>query len=55
MKYRSRADIARFFEGFGLVEPGLVYVPLWRPDGPHDLLVDEPERCLGYAGVGRKP
>lgn len=55
MKYRSRADISRFFEGFELVEPGLAYVPSWRPEGPGDLLVDEPERCLGYAGVGRKP
>ena len=29
---RSRADIARFFDGFRLVEPGLVTPAQWRPD-----------------------
>lgn len=29
---RSRADIARFFDGFTLVEPGLVTPAQWRPD-----------------------
>jgi S-adenosyl methyltransferase len=29
---RSRTDIARFFDGFTLVEPGLVRPALWRPD-----------------------
>jgi hypothetical protein len=55
IKARSGAEIARFFEGFELVEPGLVPIPLWRPDAPDDLFVDEPARCPGYAAVGRKP
>jgi hypothetical protein len=55
VKARSGAEIARFFEGLELVEPGLVYIPLWRPDAPDDLFVDEPSRCPGYAGVARKP
>jgi S-adenosyl methyltransferase len=29
---RSRADIVRFFDGFTLVEPGLVAPAQWRPD-----------------------
>jgi hypothetical protein len=29
---RSRADIARFFDGFTLIEPGLVRPAQWRPD-----------------------
>jgi SAM-dependent methyltransferase len=29
---RSRADIGRFFDGFTLVEPGLVRPAQWRPD-----------------------
>jgi len=29
---RDRADIARFFDGFTLVEPGLVPPVQWRPD-----------------------
>jgi hypothetical protein len=31
---RSRAQVARFFDGFSLVEPGLVQAPLWRPRVP---------------------
>jgi hypothetical protein len=34
---RSRADIARFFDGFTLVEPGLVRPAQWRPDLDHPL------------------
>ena len=49
---RTHAEIARFFAGFDLVEPGLVYLPLWRPDGPPP---EHPERAWFYAGVGRKP
>jgi hypothetical protein len=29
---RDRADITRFFDGFTLVEPGLVPPAQWRPD-----------------------
>jgi hypothetical protein len=29
---RTRAQVERFFGGRELVEPGLVYVPAWRPD-----------------------
>jgi hypothetical protein len=51
---RSRADILRFFDGFELVEPGLVNVPLWRPASPADVPAD-PERFWVLAGVGVKP
>jgi hypothetical protein len=51
---RSRAEIQRFFDGFELVDPGLVYVPLWRPDSPGDVPGDPGQfGCL--VGVGRKP
>jgi hypothetical protein len=52
---RSRAEIVRFFDGLELVAPGVVFFPLWHPEGPDDLFLDQPERCSGYAGVGRKP
>lgn len=55
VKPRTREQVAAFFEGMTLVNPGLVFCPLWRPDGPDDLLVDEPERSQVYAGVGRTP
>jgi hypothetical protein len=39
-------------EGFDPVEPGVVFMPLWRPDSPSDV-DDHPERFSGYAVVGR--
>jgi SAM-dependent methyltransferase len=51
---RSRAEILRFFDGFYLVEPGLVYVPEWRPDSPADVPAD-PGQFWCLVGVGRKP
>jgi hypothetical protein len=51
---RTSAEIAGLFEGFELLEPGVVRLPLWRPEGPDEILVEEPERCLGFAGVGQK-
>lgn len=50
---RTRAQIAAFFDGWHLVKPGLVQVPLWRPDGrpprPREL-----DRVWVYGGVARK-
>jgi hypothetical protein len=53
-KNRTHAEILRFFEGFSLIEPGLVYSPLWRPEGPEDVLLEEPEKSVAFVGVGRK-
>jgi SAM-dependent methyltransferase len=52
---RSRAQIASMFDGLDLVPPGLVYLPLWRPEGPDDLFFDQPQRSSSYGGMGRKP
>jgi len=51
---RSRADILRFFDGFDLVDPGLVYIPQWRPDSPVDVPPD-PGSFGNLVGVARKP
>jgi hypothetical protein len=32
-RFRDRAEVARFFDGLELVEPGIVPVAEWRPDG----------------------
>jgi S-adenosyl methyltransferase len=48
---RSRPAILRFFDGFDLVEPGLVELPYWRAPEPPDPGVF----WGGFAGVGRKP
>jgi S-adenosyl methyltransferase len=50
---RSRAEILRFFDGFDLADPGLVYIPLWRPDSPADV-PEDPRKFWGLVGVGRK-
>jgi SAM-dependent methyltransferase len=52
MTPRTRAQVAGFFDGFDLVEPGLVWAPQWHPDSPDD--VDAPERSMNFVGVGRK-
>jgi S-adenosyl methyltransferase len=54
-KARTRAQITQLLDGLELVPPGLVYLPLWRPEDPDDVLLDQPERTLGWGGVGRKP
>ncbi len=50
---RSRAQIEVLLGGFDLVPPGVVFLPLWRPDSPADV-DDHPERFTGYAVVGRR-
>jgi len=54
VRIRTREEIEAFFEGLELVPPGVVFVPLWRPEDPGDLLLDRPEESSGFAGVGRK-
>jgi hypothetical protein len=51
---RGHAVIRAFFDGFDLLEPGLVFLPRWRPDGSGPL-GDHPERSRNYAGIARKP
>ncbi|WP_298178608.1 SAM-dependent methyltransferase [Saccharomonospora sp.] len=48
---RGRAEIAEFFGDFELVEPGLVWLPQWRPDSP---FTGNPARSRAVAGVGLK-
>ena len=48
---RSRDEIARFFKGYDMVEPGLVPMPEWRPDTA--LEDEDPFAYSGFAGVGR--
>jgi hypothetical protein len=53
LQLRTHSEVAAYFDGFALLEPGLVQAPLWRPDSraprPEDLA-----RIGIYAGVGRK-
>jgi hypothetical protein len=48
---RSPQQLARFFDGLELLEPGVVSVPLWRPDpGPFGA----PDEVDQFGGVGLK-
>ncbi|HEU4322878.1 MAG TPA: SAM-dependent methyltransferase [Roseiflexaceae bacterium] len=51
---RSAAAIGAFFNGWELVAPGLVHLPLWHPSGPDDLLLQTPEQSFLLGGVARK-
>ncbi|MFF8281120.1 SAM-dependent methyltransferase [Streptomyces albus] len=52
-QWRTGKEISAFFEGFELLEPGLVQLPLWRPDGPVPT-AGELTRHMGYGGVAVK-
>jgi len=49
---RARDQITGFFDGFELLDPGLVQIPTWRPDQP--LAPEEAQRIDLYGAVGRK-
>jgi len=49
---RSPAQIARFFDGLELVEPGVVSCPRWRPEAN---ALGVPAEVDAFGGVGRKP
>jgi hypothetical protein len=48
---RTRSEVAGFFEGLELIEPGVVYLPEWRPAGAD--AGTQPIWAVG--GIGRKP
>ena len=48
---RRRQDIARFFDGLEMIEPGLVQLHRWRAEPG----ADTSRALAAYGGVGRKP
>ncbi|MCW2943856.1 MAG: hypothetical protein JWR24_573 [Actinoallomurus sp.] len=50
---RTREQVLPFFDGFELVDPGLVYIRQWRPDNL--LSAQAPEKVWMVGGIGRKP
>ncbi|GGK20021.1 hypothetical protein GCM10011583_59860 [Streptomyces camponoticapitis] len=51
LRFRTREEVARFFDGLDLVEPGLVTGPEWY----RDTAAPEREENALYAGVARLP
>lgn len=52
---RSYEQVTAMFNGFELVDPGLVVCAAWRPQGPGDFSNEPVENTLLYAGVARVP
>jgi hypothetical protein len=52
--FRSRAEIESFFGDLELVEPGIVRLCDWWPDGPN-LDPNNPVNDILLGGVARKP
>jgi hypothetical protein len=49
---RTKAKIESFFDGLELVDPGVVYLPTWRPEP--GIPVANPESVWLVGGIGRK-
>lgn len=52
LSLRTQEEIGRFFDGYELAAPGLVFPQDWRPEGPTALANGTD---IGYVGVARKP
>ena len=51
---RTYEEVARFFDGLELIDPGLVNVTRWRPN-PRPRQSRPEGRSLIYGAVARKP
>jgi SAM-dependent methyltransferase len=54
-QFRTQEQIAEFFKGLDMVDPGLVPVTEWRPDPDTPGVDTNPVLRLAVAGLGRKP
>ena len=52
--YRSRSRVRELFDGWELVDPGVVWLQDWHPDWPDDGYLDR-SGAAWAAAVGRKP
>ncbi len=49
---RTQEQVAGLFGDFELLDPGIVWAPLWRPE--RSITLEEALPIWFYAGVGRK-
>jgi hypothetical protein len=52
MIMRTREQVADFFNGFNLIEPGIVFLSQWRPTGEY---FAQGGTKWAYCGAGEKP
>ena len=50
-RHRTHDEVARFFDGLDLLDPGLVPVQQWRPGSP----AEASARSAMWGGAARKP
>ena len=51
-RFRKKQEVRAFFDGLEVVEPGLVDVNAWRPDGREE---EQSSQWIEFGGVARKP
>ncbi|MEC3978832.1 SAM-dependent methyltransferase [Amycolatopsis sp. H20-H5] len=51
---RTKDEFSRFFGGWPMLAPGLVYAPAWHPD-EHTVFAGSPSESRVIGGVARKP
>ena len=53
LTYRNHDEVRALFDGWDLVEPGVVWLPEWRPSWP-DEVGDDPASTVMAGAVGRR-
>jgi hypothetical protein len=51
-RFRKKQEVRAFFDGLEVVEPGLVNVNDWHPDGREE---EQSSLWIEFGGVARKP
>ncbi len=51
-RIRKKQEVRAFFEGLEVVEPGLVNLTAWRPDGREE---EQSQQWVMFGGIARKP
>jgi SAM-dependent methyltransferase len=51
-RIRKKQEVREFFEGLEPVEPGLVDITIWHPDGQEE---EQSRQWIEFGGVARKP
>ncbi|TDC76386.1 SAM-dependent methyltransferase [Streptomyces hainanensis] len=52
-RFRTMDEITAYFDGFELLDPGVVALPMWRPEGPVATPLSIAQRLM-VGGVARK-
>jgi hypothetical protein len=51
LNLRTPDEVTAYFDGYSMIEPGVVFTSAWRPDQP--ITDEEAQRSRAVAGLGR--